>query len=153
MDSTTFPQLCYYVAVMFSTIIRRAAIFIAMLFGLAVIGGAFGFLAAIIGSLFLQEEAFGLDTIVGAAAGLILGYPLGVIIGVLVFEKVIHYRGWILMGVIGALSGGILPVAIRAAGIGNSTADRDRMGESGARRRRARVSLGQRLSPRLRQRR
>jgi hypothetical protein len=91
---------------------RKIAVFGGMVIAIAIIGIIFGFLAALIGSQILGDEVGGFGGLVGALAGMVIGYPIGVVIGIFFINKVLHYRGSILMGIIGAVLGGVLPVAL-----------------------------------------
>jgi len=101
---------------------RKIVVFGAMVIAIAIIGVIFGFLAALIGSQILGDGGGGFGGLVGALAGMVIGYPIGVVIGIFFINKVLHYRGSILMGIIGAVLGGVLPVALaELLGLNNNT--------------------------------
>ena len=71
---------------------------------IALVGFALGLLAAVIGATILGGDGdFG--ALGGALGGLAIGYPIGVIFGILLVNKFLHYRGSLLLGVIGSLLG------------------------------------------------
>ena len=79
---------------------------------LAVFAFAFGFLVAFLGSYLIGGNEYSdFGNLVGAIAGMVIGYPLGIAAGIVILDKVLRYRGWILAGIIGAVLGGVLPVA------------------------------------------
>ena len=82
---------------------RRIVVFISMLLAIAIVGAVFGFLAAMLGAQLLKDDFTNLSGIAGILAGMVVGYPLGVAIGIFLFNKVLNYRGSLLFGAIGSV--------------------------------------------------
>ena len=95
-----------------SKIARRVAGFGGMVFAIAIIGAIFGFVAAVIGAQLLQDGAAGFGGLVGAIAGMVIGYPIGVVIGIFLINKVLRYRGSLLFGAIGSIIGAVFIIGL-----------------------------------------
>jgi hypothetical protein len=83
-----------------------------MVLGTAVTGILFGLLASLILSRMLEGGYAGWGGLVGALMGMAFGYPAGVFIGIILFKKLLHYSGSILLGLAGVIIGGILPFVL-----------------------------------------
>ena len=84
---------------------RKALYFLAMAFGLAVAGVGFGLLAAFASGVALRRSAFGLAGLGVVLLVMMAGYLVGVIVGVIVTDRVVHHRGSIWLGVLGSIAG------------------------------------------------
>lgn len=91
---------------------RKIVQFIGTVIGTGIFGVFFGFVAALIGALIMQGQLFGFGGLAGALIGIIIGYPVGVIIGIIVVKRIFHYRGSILLGIVGVVLGGAIPVGL-----------------------------------------
>ena len=92
--------------------VKKVAVLLCIALALAAFGFVFGFLAAFLGSYLIGGNEYGyFGNLVGAIAGMVIGYPLGIAAGIALLDKVLRYRGWILAGIVGAVLGGVLPVA------------------------------------------
>ncbi len=81
------------------------AAFLGMVVVIGLVGIALGLLAAVIGIAILGGEGdFGA---LAGLGGMAIGYPIGVILGVLLVNKFLHYRGSLLLGVVGSLLGAV----------------------------------------------
>jgi hypothetical protein len=101
--------------------IKKVAVFSGMVIAIAIIGAIFGFLAALIGAQLLQDGAAGFGGLVGALAGMVIGYPTGVAIGIFLINKVIRYRGSLLFGAIGSIIGVVFTIGLaEPLGINNN---------------------------------
>lgn len=88
--------------------LKKIALFLGMLFGTALTGAVAGGIFALIGMLIMKDRLFGLGGIVGSFGGVVIGYPIGVIAGVVLFRKWLKYKGSIPFGVIGCLLGAVI---------------------------------------------
>ena len=79
--------------------------FLGMMFGTAVTGLIVGFGLGFLLSRILYNDIAGWGGLVGALAGVALGYPLGVFIGQIIIYKALHYRGSLWLGALGAVLG------------------------------------------------
>ena len=80
-----------------------------MLIGIAVAGALFGVLSAFILSRLMDGGSGGWGGLIGVIMGLALGYPVGVFIGIVIFKTILHYKGSLLLGLVGVIVGGALP--------------------------------------------
>ena len=87
---------------------RNIASFIRTAFGI----GILGIIVGIAGAIFGASRMSGLDGLALALIGLIIGYPIGVIIGIIWTNKVRHYYGSLLFGVIGSILGTLLVIGL-----------------------------------------
>ena len=83
-----------------------------MFVGISISGLIFGFLAAFLGVQLLEGEIAGFGSLVGAIAGMMIGYPLGIAIGMFLINKFFHYPGSLLFGFIGVILGAIIPFVL-----------------------------------------
>ena len=85
--------------------------FVLMAIGLGVIGFAFAVLGALIGGRVLGKGAdfmaLGLVVI-----GLIVGYAVGIMVGIISLKKVLQQRGSVALGLIGSVIGAVLPLVL-----------------------------------------
>jgi hypothetical protein len=77
--------------------------YIWMVIGTAVAGGIFGVLSALLLSWLMKDSSGGWGGLVGVILGLALGYPLGVFLGIVIFKKLLHYNGSLILGLIGVI--------------------------------------------------
>ena len=84
---------------------RRTLAFLSMAFGLAVMGLGVGLLAAFVSGVALRRSAFGLAGLGVVMLVMMAGYLVGVIVGIIVTDKVVHHRGSIWLGVLGSIAG------------------------------------------------
>ncbi len=88
---------------------QKALKYIGMLIGIAIAGALFGIFSAFLLSWLMQDGAGGWGGLVGAILGLAFGYPVGVFLGIVIFKKLLHYNGSLILGLIGVIVGGALP--------------------------------------------
>ncbi len=88
---------------------QRVSKYIWMVIGTAVAGGIFGVLSALLMSWLMQDGSGGWGGLVGVILGLALGYPVGVFLGMVIFKKLFHYNGSLILGFFGVILGGALP--------------------------------------------
>ena len=74
--------------------------------------GITGLVFGLAGAVFGVSTMPGLDGLAGALMGLIIGYPVGVIIGIIWTNKVRHYYGSLLFGAIGSILGTVLAIGL-----------------------------------------
>jgi hypothetical protein len=85
---------------------------IIMAFVLMVLGIIFAITGAFIGGRILGSDSVGFGALGLAIGGLLVGYPLGIIVGILLIKKLFHQKGSVLLGVIGSIIGAIATVAL-----------------------------------------
>jgi len=88
--------------------IKNISRFLGMYLGIAFSGFIIGGIAALIGATVMKNSFFGFGGILGSVAGLIIGYPVGVICGIILFRTWIKYNGAIISGILGGLLGAII---------------------------------------------
>lgn len=86
--------------------------FITMFIGIGASGLILGFSGALIGIQILEGELFGFGELAGALGGMIIGYPLGVIVGLVLINKIFHYRGSLLFGITASCLGAAITISI-----------------------------------------
>ena len=77
--------------------------FIAMFIGSGLVGLAVGVVAVLIGAAVMRDELFGLGGLIGGLWGVFLGYPIGVVTGIFLLKRFVHYQGSVIYGLIGCL--------------------------------------------------
>jgi len=92
--------------------IRPIIKFIIMFIGIGVSGLILGFSGALVGIQILERELFGFGELAGALGGMIIGYPLGVIVGLILINKILHQRGSLLLGILGIILRLLITVAL-----------------------------------------
>jgi hypothetical protein len=85
---------------------RKVAAFLGVVVVIGLIGIALGLLVAVIG-IAIQGGAGDFGTLAAGFSSMAIGYPIGVILGILLVNKFLHYRGSLLLGVFGSLLGAI----------------------------------------------
>ena len=84
--------------------------FIKITLGTAIVGISLGLIAVLLVSLFMKESV-GFAALGLALAGVLVGYPVGVIVGIILTKKVFHYRGSLLLGILGSILGVVITMA------------------------------------------
>jgi hypothetical protein len=92
--------------------IRPIIKFTIMIIGVGVSGLILGFGGALIGIQILKGELFGFGELAGALGGMIIGYPLGVIIGLVLVNKIFHRNGSLLFGITGSCLGAAITIGL-----------------------------------------
>ncbi len=85
--------------------------FIIMTIGLGIIGIVFGLAGALIGGKVLGSDSVGFGALGLAIGGVIIGYPTGIIVGIIAIKKILHRRGSLLLGILGSIFGAIITIA------------------------------------------
>ncbi|MDD5288100.1 MAG: hypothetical protein PHY28_03180 [Dehalococcoidales bacterium] len=88
--------------------IRKIALFLGMFFGTALAGFIVGGIFALIGMLIMQNRLLGLGGMVGGFGGAVIGYPIGIICGLLIFRSRLKYAGSRAFGILGCLLGAVI---------------------------------------------
>ena len=86
--------------------------FIIMAFVLAVTGIIFAITGALIGGRILGSDAAGFGALGLAIGGILVGYPTGIIVGILLVKRLFHQKGSVLLGLIGGIIGTVATVAL-----------------------------------------
>ena len=84
--------------------------FIKITLGTAMVGISLGLIAVLIVALFMKESV-GFGALGLAIGGVLIGYPVGVIIGIILTKKLFHQRGSLLLGILGSVLGVVITVA------------------------------------------
>ena len=79
--------------------------FLGMVIGTAGTGAVASFLAAFIGGLVMRDRYAGFASLGIVLLLMILGYLAGVIVGIVLTDRVIHYRGSLLLAITGSIMG------------------------------------------------
>ena len=95
-----------------SPAIRKITRFIILTLGLGVIGIGFGLAGMLIGAKVLPSDSAGFAALGLAIGGLIVGYPIGIIVGIILIKKVLHQRGSLLLGIAGCIIGAAAAIGL-----------------------------------------
>ena len=85
--------------------VRKIFKLVLMTLGLGIIGIAFGLIGVLIGGKVLGGNSVGFASLGLAIGGIIVGYPTGIIVGIVLIRKVLHQRGSLLLGFLGSVIG------------------------------------------------
>ncbi|MFC1952140.1 hypothetical protein ACFLV8_00695 [Chloroflexota bacterium] len=91
-----------------SSIGRNIIRFIIMTIGLGIMGIVFGVIGALIGSKVLGSNSVGFGDLGLAIGGVIVGYPTGIIVGIISIRKIFHQHGSLLLGILGSIIGAVI---------------------------------------------
>ena len=83
-----------------------------MTVGLGVLGLAFGILGALIGGKVLGSGSVGFGALGLAIGGVIIGYPTGIIVGIISIKKFFHQKGSLALGIFGSIAGAIITMVL-----------------------------------------
>ena len=92
--------------------VRKIFKLVLMTLGLGIIGIAFGVIGALIGSRVLGADSVGFASLGLAIGGIIVGYPTGIIVGIVLIRKVLHQRGSLLLGILGSVIGAVVTMVL-----------------------------------------
>ena len=95
-----------------SVVARTIVKFVFMAIGLGITGIVFGLIGALIGGKVLGGDSFGFGALGLALGGIIIGYPTGIIVGIVSIKKILHQRGSLLLGILGSIIGSVIIVAL-----------------------------------------
>ena len=90
----------------------RTGKFVLMALGLGIIGALFAVAGALIGGKVLRGDASGFGALGLAIGGVLLGYPAGIIVGIILLKKILHQRGSLLSGILGSINGAVIIMAL-----------------------------------------
>ncbi len=91
---------------------RKIVKFVIMTIGLGIIGIVFGIIGALIGGKVLGGDSVGFGALGLALGGIIVGYPTGIIVGIISIKKILHRRGSLLLGILGSIFGAVITIVI-----------------------------------------
>ena len=86
--------------------------FVFMAIGLGITGIVFGVIGALIGGKVLGGDSVGFGALGLALGGIIVGYPTGIIVGIISIKKIFHQRGSLLLGILGSIIGSVIIIAL-----------------------------------------
>ena len=95
-----------------SSLAKNMAKFAIMTVGLGIIGIIFGLVGALIGGKILGSDSFGFGALGLALGGILVGYPMGIVVGILVIKKILHQKGSLLLGILGSILGAIIAIVL-----------------------------------------
>ncbi len=95
-----------------SVVARTIVKFVFMAIGLGITGIVFGLIGALIGGKVLGGDSFGFGALGLALGGIIIGYPTGIIVGIVSIKKILHQRGSLLLGILGSIIGSVIIMAL-----------------------------------------
>ncbi len=95
-----------------SSLARNIVKFVIMTIGLGIIGIVFGLVGALIGGKVLGDDSFGFGALGLALGGIIVGYPIGIIAGIVSIKKILHRRGSLLLGILGSIFGAVITIVV-----------------------------------------
>jgi len=95
-----------------SGVVRIIVKFVFMVIGLGISGVVFGLIGALIGGKVLGGDSFGFGALGLALGGIIIGYPTGIIVGIVSIKKILHQRGSLLLGILGSIIGSVIIIAL-----------------------------------------
>ncbi len=83
-----------------------------MMIALSIIGVALAIAGAFIGGRILGSGAVGFGALGLAIGGALVGFPLGIMVGILLLKKLFHQKGSLLLGMTGAIIGAVATLAL-----------------------------------------
>ena len=95
-----------------SSLARNMIKFIIRAFVLAITGIVFAITGALIGGRILGGDTAGFGALGLAIGGILVGYPTGIIVGILLIKRLFHQKGSVLLGLIGGIIGTVATVAL-----------------------------------------
>ena len=95
-----------------SSVSRKILRFVLMTIGLGVLGIVFGVIGALIGGKVLGGDSVGFGALGLAIGGIIIGYPAGIIIGIILIRKILHQKGSLSLGILGSIIGALVIVVL-----------------------------------------
>ncbi len=95
-----------------SVVTRTLVKFVLMALGLGITGLVFGVIGALIGGKVLGSDSVGFGALGLALGGIIVGYPTGIIVGIISIKKIFHQRGSLLLGILGSIIGSVIIIAL-----------------------------------------
>ena len=95
-----------------SSLAKNMAKFAIMTVGLGIIGIIFGLVGALIGGKILGSDSFGFGALGLALGGILVGYPTGIVVGIVLIKKILHQRGSLLLGILGSILGAIIIIVL-----------------------------------------
>jgi hypothetical protein len=95
-----------------SSVTRKIVKFVIMTISLGVLGIVFGVIGALIGGRVLGSDSFGFGALGLAIGGVIIGYPTGIIVGIVTLKRIFHQRGSLLLGILGSIVGAVVTIGV-----------------------------------------
>jgi hypothetical protein len=80
--------------------------------GLGLIGIIFGVAGAWIGGSIPGDDSIGFASLGLAIGGLVVGYPAGIILGIVLIRKVLRQPGSLLLGILGSIAGAAITLVL-----------------------------------------
>jgi len=95
-----------------SSLAGRISKFVLMTVGLGVLGIVFAVIGALIGAKVLGSNSVGFADLGLAIGGVIIGYPTGIIVGIISVKKILRQRGSLLLGILGSIIGAVVTILL-----------------------------------------
>ena len=83
-----------------------------MTIGMGALGILFAVIGALIGGRALGGDSIGFGALGLAIGGVIIGYPTGIIVGIVSIKKILHQRGSLLLGILGSIIGAVITMVL-----------------------------------------
>lgn len=91
-----------------SSLNREIINFVIMTIGLGIVGIVFGVVGALIGGTIVGSDSVGFAALGLAIGGVIIGYPAGIIVGIISIKRIFHQQGSIALGISGSIVGAVV---------------------------------------------
>jgi hypothetical protein len=95
-----------------TSLAKNVVKFAIMTVGLGIIGIVFGLVGALIGGRVLGGDSFGFGALGLALGGVLVGYPMGIVVGIILIKRILYQRGSLLLGILGSIFGAVIAVVI-----------------------------------------
>ena len=95
-----------------SSFARNIVKFILMAIGLGLLGILFAVTGALIGGRVLGSDSAGFGALGLAIGGVIIGYPAGIIVGIISIKRILRQKGSLLFGIVGSIIGAVIIMAL-----------------------------------------
>ncbi len=95
-----------------SSLARRMFQFVLMAIGLGVLGIVFAVIGALIGGRVLGSDSAGFGALGLAIGGVIIGYPVGIIVGIISIKRILHQKGSLSLGILSSIIGAVIAMVL-----------------------------------------
>ena len=93
-------------------LVKKITVFVGMVVVIGLCGAVLSLIAALVAVFIVGGGLTGFSRMIYALAGILLGYPVGVILGIILVNRFIHYNGSIKFGIICTITGWVIVIAL-----------------------------------------